>query len=441
MIFLLFVSAVIPEERHSDQQVIHVKEAEKQEKDTIRALLYSKASDYFIYKGVPIGFQYELLNIMGKNLGKVMDIEVENDPEKAYNAIFNNEYDIVALDYLRNPLLDFYLSHSTPHSTSHAVLIENRGKKEDTAASHLLYVPEHFPSHFLIDSFPKPFLWETVSYNDMTTEELFEKLQKSEIQYLVCDYNEAVTLLPFYTDLKMVKQIGPEYNRQWTLNASNVELNHTINDWLENFLTTPQYKKLCSKYLSHQSPVIKQSFKKSALNQISPFDKIIKAHAAKFHVDWRFITSIMYQESKFQCGLTGMGGSFGLMQMMPVTGERFGVNEDSSPEEQIRAGVRYLAYLEKMFSDIEDEAERMKFMAGAYNSGPGHIQDAQRLCEKYGLNPYVWDNVARYLALKSKSLYSKDPVVKHGYYPGNHTIKYVNQVMDRYQAYLIAVNS
>jgi membrane-bound lytic murein transglycosylase F len=43
--------------------------------------------------------------------------------------------------------------------------------------------------------------------------------------------------------------------------------------------------------------------------------------------------------------------------------------------------------------------------------------------------------VSKYLILKSKKRFFEDEVVKNGYFPGNHTVKYVEEVWTRYIAY------
>jgi len=437
VIFIIFFS----EFKYLDSTLEKIKFNKQVENvgDTINALLFYQASDYFIFRGTPIGFQYDLLKQMGRDLGKKVNIVVENDPNVAYAAVFSNKYDIVAMDYRRNPIISYYLSYSIPHSYTYPVLIGREKETRDTIFPHILYVPSHFPPNVTVDSLANPKSWDFVYDKNITTEELFDKLQKKEVNYIVCDYNEAITLLPFFSDLKMVNQMGPVYQRQWTLNNQNTKLNNSINQWLASFKKTKKYQNLYKKYLSNKSSVIYNTFKKSRSNKISPYDRIIKHYSEKYGLDWRYVSSIIFQETQFQSNLIGMGGSFGLMQMMPSTGTKYGIDEYSSPEEQISAGVRHLAYMKRIYKDIEDEVEKMKFVSASYNAGPGHINDAQRLCVKYGADPKVWDNVATYLGLKSQKDYYNDPLVKHGYYPGNHTVRYVKQVMDRYNGYTLTV--
>lgn len=130
-----------------------------------------------------------------------------------------------------------------------------------------------------------------------------------------------------------------------------------------------------------------------------------------------------------------MGTVSDLCSSCPSTGERYNVSQNSSEEEQIKAGVEYLQSMHKYFSDIENDEERLKFLCASYNAGAGHIQDARRLCKEHGENDKNWENVSKYLILKSKKRFFEDEVVKNGYFPGNHTVKYVEEVWTRYIAY------
>jgi membrane-bound lytic murein transglycosylase F len=127
------------------------------------------------------------------------------------------------------------------------------------------------------------------------------------------------------------------------------------------------------------------------------------------------------------------------MGIMPSTARRLGVetHELKRPEVGIRTGVECLRRFQQGFNSIEDHDEKIKFTLAAYNSGIGHIYDAQRLAEKYGKNPNVWDdNVAEYVRLKNEPEYYNDPVCRHGYLRGSETYKYVSEILTRYKSYV-----
>jgi membrane-bound lytic murein transglycosylase F len=133
-------------------------------------------------------------------------------------------------------------------------------------------------------------------------------------------------------------------------------------------------------------------------DHISRYDKSIKAEAEKYGWDWRLLASIIYQESHFKPDLESEKGAFGLMQLMPVTMEKYGIDYESSIEEQLEAGVKVLNHFNRELPEtITDSLERIHFILASYNAGMGHVLEARHRAEKHGKNPDVWiDNVEFY---------------------------------------------
>lgn len=404
--------------------------------DTIKALILYHAADYFVYQGSVIGFQYDLIKQMGKDLERPVEISIETDPDKVFLKCFSNEFDIVGFDFDKTMFPSEYLVQSDPHSYTYPVLLMRKGTSLDTNIQRVVHSASKYDNRIDFQELKSKGTWKLQHDVDVTVEDLIEMLEDTIIDYMVCNYNVAITILPFYKDLVLGPRIGKNFPRTWVLNGNNEALNGDINRWLHSFKATPQYEKLCNRYLSRHSIIIQNSFGKKR-NKISSYDRCIKAAAARCHIDWRFMSSIIYQESNFSSDVLGFGGSFGIMQMMPSTRESYGITDTSTVEEQIWAGARYIASLYRIFDDKVDTAEIYYFVAGAYNSGPGHILDAIALCKKYGEDSQHWDNVSKYLVLKSHKEYYSDPVVKCGYYPGKHTLNYVRDVMNRYNGYVI----
>ncbi len=403
--------------------------------DTLEVLLSSHSSDFFIHKGTPIGFQYELLKEFEKASGKVIKLSINRDSKKVLKELLNPHYDIISVDIRKSGIVSSFLTFSYPHSYTYPVILSRKEQIYDSNRVKLLYIPNAY-HHFLSMDLLRGLNFKIVDEEQYEEEELINQLQDQEIDYMICDYQTAITLLPFYDDLTMGPQIGPTHERCWILNGQNKELNDEINNWIITFSKTKKYQILLRRYFSPHSAIIKHHFSKSGNKTISPYDHIIKKHAKKYGIDWQFVVAIMYQESKFQSGLYGLGGSYGLMQMMPETMEYFGINETSTEEEQIAAGIKYLYKIARAFDNITDKKEKYHFVAASYNAGRGHILDAQRLCEKNQQNSTQWKFVSKYLILKSKKEYYSDPVVKSGFLPGKHTVKYAEEVMNRYDTYL-----
>jgi membrane-bound lytic murein transglycosylase F len=167
------------------------------------------------------------------------------------------------------------------------------------------------------------------------------------------------------------------------------------------------------------------------------WDDLIKKASAEIGWDWRLVASVMYQESRFDPDVESWAGAYGLMQIMPKTGEKLGIDVKSSPAENVRAGVLYIKSLNSIFDDkIPDENERLKFILASYNAGPGHVLDAMKLTEKNGMDSRKWDdNVSFWLLKKAEPAYYSDTVVRNGYFRGTESVNFVTEILDRYEHY------
>lgn len=171
--------------------------------------------------------------------------------------------------------------------------------------------------------------------------------------------------------------------------------------------------------------------------RVSKYDDLIKEFSTHINWDWRLLASLICQESQFKSDVTSIAGAYGLMQIMPVTGRNFGIDITSSPQNNLKAGILYINWLNSIFdSKITDKQERIYFILASYNAGPGHVLDAMRLAEKNGMDPQKWvGNVAVWLLKKSEPRYYRDSVVRNGYFRGKESVKFVSEVLDRYEHY------
>lgn len=105
--------------------------------------------------------------------------------------------------------------------------------------------------------------------------------------------------------------------------------------------------------------------------RLASYAPYIEASARKHNVPVELICGVILQESGAQHKAVSHCGAKGLMQLMPGTARRFGVNNSFDPQQNIDGGTRYLAWLLNRFNgDIS-------LSLAAYNSG-------ERNVEKYG---------------------------------------------------------
>jgi soluble lytic murein transglycosylase-like protein len=83
-------------------------------------------------------------------------------------------------------------------------------------------------------------------------------------------------------------------------------------------------------------------------------DALIRGAAARSGVDPQLVFAVMRQESSFNWRALSPKGASGLMQLMPATARRFGVENIFDPAQNIEGGTRYLRFLLDTFGgDVE----------------------------------------------------------------------------------------
>jgi soluble lytic murein transglycosylase-like protein len=98
-----------------------------------------------------------------------------------------------------------------------------------------------------------------------------------------------------------------------------------------------------------------------------PFGELIYEKARKYDVDPALVAAVIEQESRFKPRAQSHVGARGLMQLMPRTGRWMGARDLYNPEQNVDAGVKYIAYLDKRFDGD------VKKIVAAYNGGEGNV--------------------------------------------------------------------
>jgi soluble lytic murein transglycosylase-like protein len=86
-------------------------------------------------------------------------------------------------------------------------------------------------------------------------------------------------------------------------------------------------------------------------------------YARHYHVPVPLVRAIIQRESNWQPCTVSPKGAKGLMQLMPATARRLGVQDSCNFEQNISGGVRYLAWLMRLFHND------LRLVAAGYYAG------------------------------------------------------------------------
>lgn len=426
------------------------------EDNTLTAVTQNNSTDYFVYKGEPMGFQYELLRKFAETINIKLEVIVENDINKMFSKLNNSECDIIALNLTNTKERKKIINFSVPIIQTRQVLVQRKPDKWQQLsnksidkqlvrnvldlAHKTIYIQKGavYLSRLRNLSDEIGDTINIIELEGLDTEEIISMVSSGEIDYTVCDENIGLINKTYHQNIDIKTPISFNQNISWGVRKNSELLLDTLNKWLVDYKKTKKYKELYNKYF-HQVKEVhfsKNNYISKRTGKVSEYDDLIKVQSKILKWDWKLLASLIYQESRFLNDIKSWTGAFGIMQLMPSTAEQYGIDSCAELEENLEAGVKYIKWIDEQFNEIKDENQKIKFTLASYNVGLGHVLDARRLAEKNGKNPNEWDdNVDYFLLHKSNPKFYRDSVVKHGYCRGEEPYNYVASIMERFEHY------
>lgn len=424
----------------------------------LRALVVYSSTSYFLYKGQPMGFEYELLQQLANALNLKLEIVVSTDLDSQFEVLNRGDVDLIAHGMTVTNQRKWEVDFTEYLYLTKQVLVQ---KKPD----NFRYLSWRSLDRSLIHD-PIELIDDTVSIrrnsayyerimslsneiggtihidtldSSLSTGEIIDMVADGKIKYTIADENLAKINASHRPILHIGVPISFSQRIAWVTRKKSKNFRKVVNEWIKSQRKRKDYNVVYNKYFKNKNSFrkrVKSDYYSLKNNQISAYDALIKQHAEKLGWDWRLLAALVYQESRFDPGANSWAGARGLMQMMPATATSLGVENLENPAESIRGGTKYLKVIHKQFEEVPDSLNRIKLTMAAYNCGLGHVLDAQRLAETNKLNPNIWKNNVEktLLALRFPKNYNKS-IIKYGYVRGTEPVNYVNDIFERYTQY------
>ncbi len=456
--------AVNSENISLEENFVHDFDLEQiKERGVLKALTVHSPSSYFLYKGKSMGFEYELLQNFAEEIGVKFKIVKVNNLDEMITMLKKGEGDIIAHGLTVTNERKEDIAFTNYYNLTHQVLVQRKPNKwwqmrQDDIDNTLIKdvvelindtvsIRKESAYYQRISNLIKE-LGDTIyvdiidgSYN---TEEIIKMVSDGDIKYTIADNSIAHINESYYSNLDIDTKVSLSQRVAWSVRKDSPELKNAINTWLRGIKKTSFYNITYTKYFKNRRQFkkrMKSDYSSLKTGKISEYDDIIKKYSSRIKWDWRLVSSVVYQESRFDHNAKSWVGAEGLMQLMPSTAEELGV-KDNSPSENIKAGTKYLNIIYQKFDDVPDSIQRIKFTLASYNCGYGHVLDAQELAKINNKDENSWDNgVGESLVKLSHPKYYNLKGIKHGYVRGLEPYNYVNEIFERFDNYKMLLNN
>ncbi len=427
---------------------------EIKKKGILTMLTENTSTSYYIYRENQLGFEYELLKRFSLHVGVELRVKVVSDARKFHTYLNDGEGDIIACNYSVTRNRRKIHDYSIPYLKSRQVLVQQKphGWEEmstEEISKQLITDPSMLKNRIVYVRNNSSYYQRLVHLQqeigdtiylkeiegDPVTEDYVSAVANNSIPLTVADENIAKVALKENPNLDIATVISFTQSIAFGIRKSSPQLKKALDNWLIKFMKSPDYRELTTRYFGEEiipqesAPAADETIKKG---QISPYDHLFKSAATKYGEDWLLLAAVANKESRFNPRVIGLGGAYGMMQFMPISGPQYGVYPDSSPEEQIEGGMKMMKELLKRYARVPNREDQIKFALASYNAGYCHIDDAMKLAGKNELNPYIWNNnVELMIRNLAKPSFYRDNAVQCGAYRG-HAADYANTVYEQY---------
>jgi membrane-bound lytic murein transglycosylase F len=446
--------------------------AELRARGTLTVLAPYNSTTYFVYRGEPLGYEYELLREFAGAQGLQLKMVVVTDLKSLLPLLNEGEGDVAAARLVPTPEGEAQAAFTRALYQTEPALVQQEAAPEaatkvaekamapgpadptpevDLPARLITHpaqlkgkrvdLPEKSPYQRTLVELADEISGDihVVELGEIQDEALAQKIARGEVEFTVMQSNLALLKEAEFSNLRVRPVVGRRHGVAWATRKNSPELLAALDAWIEDKQNAGLFARLYKKYFVDMRGYIERAtsdYLTSSTGKLCPYDDLLRTHAGLIGWDWRLLASQMYQESRFKPDAKSWAGAAGLLQLMPGTARQVGVRDPFDPEDNVRGAVKYLKWLTDFWDErITDEGERLKFILASYNTGPGHVEDAQRLASKYGGDPLAWSDVSYWLLQKSTQKYSADEVVKFGFCRGLEPVNYVDHILRRYEHY------
>nr|WP_282450306.1 transporter substrate-binding domain-containing protein [Microbulbifer sp. CAU 1566] len=424
-----------------DDRIADWKEIKKS--GVVRFLTYNRPSVYYLWKGVLMGFDYDLAKAFAEQHNLQLQIIVVPYDETLIDWLKAGRGDFAgAVKNITQERIDQGIVFTTSYRETPEQVVSSQKKpaidKVQDLAGRTLTLRAFSPFIATARTIQRSGIDVAVEVAppEVSLGEIITKISDGELDATIVDNDDVVMASSLRPDLRPGTLVSDPRPQGWMLMPQNRELLKQLNKFLTKYRKSDQYQQKIAAYFQPNKRFTQRVAARVIPGEdLSPFDTLVKGQSLEYNFDWRLVVAQMWQESNFNPNAVSPVGAQGLLQVMPLTAEDMGFPPPLfDPDRNIQAGIKYLNWVRDRFEPNLPAIEKLWFTLASYNAGYGHLLDARRLAKELELDPNVWfGNVEEAMLKLSEPKYFQN--ARYGYVRGAEPAQYVRNISQLYKAY------
>ncbi len=408
----------------------------------IRFLTYNSATSYFMWKGVLMGFDFDLAKQFAEEHDLALQVIVVPQSDSLIDWLKSGKGDFAgAATTITEERKKIGADFTIPYIEIPQQIISNRRDAKIRDIQDLNGRTLMLRANSAFRESAEALQSEGINVKIITAdpeisyERIVNMVADGRVDATIVDANTAETGAALRNELVIGPVVTDPLPQGWMVTKGNRSLRTKLDAFLREFRDSKAYARKVNIYYKPNANYNKKLVEHiKPGHDLSPFDGLVKKSAREYAFDWRLIVAQMWQESSFNPKAESPVGAQGLLQVMPRTAQDMGYSPPLfEPRRAIGAGVKYLDWVRKKF-ETDNLENKLWFSLASYNAGIGHLYDARRLAKQLGLDPDIWfGNVeVAMLKLSEPRYFNK---ARYGYVRGAEPVEYVRNIRQLYLAY------
>ncbi|WP_439101497.1 membrane-bound lytic murein transglycosylase MltF [Congregibacter sp.] len=412
-----------------------------QERGKLRLITRNGPTTYYLGRGGPKGFEYDLAALLAEELGVELVVSQAFSIEEIFAALERGEADIAGAGLTHTETRSARFASSTSYATQTPQVIYKVGRKKPRKPKDLrnmsLAVLTNSSHEGLLESLREESLdwlsWDSIDASD--TAALLALVNEDQSDLAVVDSRDFFIQQNLVPRLEVAFNLAPEKEIVWYLSrsAKDTPLLAAVNNFLERRQADGSIDAIRARYFDRDdaiSRVDSQTFVGKVRKDLSRYQQLIEIVAKEQKIPWELLAAISYQESHWDPEATSRTGVRGMMMLTLATAEEMDIDDRTDPAESLRGGARYFKKLRRRLPEDILEPDRSWLALAAYNIGMGHLEDARVLTERRGGDPHFWEDIMDTLPLLEEPQHYR--TLRYGYARGLEAVRYVQNIRHYY---------
>jgi membrane-bound lytic murein transglycosylase MltF len=231
---------------------------------------------------------------------------------------------------------------------------------------------------------------------DLETAGILELVNSGAVPFSVVDDYVARIWSEVFVDIELREDlvVNSRGSIAWAVRKDSPELKNSLDDYVKQIKKGTLLGNIAFNRYFKSTRWVRNALDPTALQKLDKISGIMRRYSDRYGWDWIAVAAQAFQESRLDQSKVSPAGAIGIMQLLPSTAAQktVGINDVSTLENNIHAGVKYLVFLRRRYFSDPDiaPANRVDFSWAAYNAGPAKIQRLRRIAGERGYDPNRW---------------------------------------------------